>query len=123
MKLVTKLAKLINLKTIKPLFIQNLIIKMTQIASDKTQLDDVTDEKKTTDSNNNELNLAQNITTENDLIDLFETNLKLDSKLKLNLFESMDIAGAAKYLLNCKNVIFMTGAGISTSVFIEIIQK
>lgn len=123
MKLVTKLAKLINLKTIKPLFIQNLIIKMTQIASDKTQLDDVTDEKKPTDSNNNELNLAQNKTTENDLIDLFETNLKLDNKLKLNLFESMDIAGAAKCLLKCKNVIFMTGAGISTSVFIEIIQK
>lgn len=31
------------------------------------------------------------------------------------LFQSFDLASAAKYMLNCANIIVMSGAGISTS--------
>lgn len=130
--LVTKL-KLIISKTIQNSVIcSHLINKMTKVVNTKTQLDkldDVTgrDETKKNNKNRKDLNNNENLApnknedkknSENELIDLFESNLKLNdtNKAESKLFESMDISGAAKYLLKCKNVIFMTGAGISTSV-------
>ena len=43
--------------------------------------------------------------------------LKIDEDSKAKKLESLDIQGIAKYLLTCKNVILMTGAGISTGKF------
>ena len=55
------------------------------------------------------------ILTEHELANLFESSLKMD-ETKVKYFESMDIKGAANYLLKCKSIVIMTGAGISTSV-------
>lgn len=139
MKFVSKL-RLILSKAIQNSIVSSQLIneKMTQVVDSNTplnQLDDVTvsasqqtknDKASKKDLNNNEetTNLAPNKdedknNSETELIDLIESNLKLVDKTNKpisKLLEPMDISGAAKYLLKCKNVIFMTGAGISTSV-------
>ena len=105
MNIVTKLRfsiKITGIVLSLPQFIQTKMIKIsnTEHLNDNNKID----------LNNNEKTKTKN--NENELIDLFDTKLTIKDKY----FESMDIVGAAKYLLSCKNCIFMTGAGISTSV-------
>lgn len=46
------------------------------------------------------------------LSNLLSRTMKIEDTPKR--LESLDLAGIAKYLLTCRNIIFMTGAGIST---------
>ena len=49
------------------------------------------------------------------LNNLINASLNLNSKPKAKKVESLDVEGFCKYLLTCKKVLFMTGAGISTA--------
>ncbi len=57
------------------------------------------------------LDYLENVATS--LSNLLSRTLKIENKP--NKLETVDLGGVAKYLSTCKNVIFMTGAGISTS--------
>jgi hypothetical protein len=69
----------------------------------------------------NEFLNSNKITNKKDMIDLlssmlgFKWRIKDENELmKLRKLETLDLEGIAKYLKTCKNIIFMTGAGIST---------
>jgi len=128
MKIVTKLKVILtkNPLTQKYFVWPKLFSIMTKATCKNPTLDDLKRQEniaKINDYNNNILfgNNAEKkikILSEHELSDLFEANLKIDeTPKKTKIFPSMDITGAASYLLKCKSVVIMTGAGISTSVY------
>ena len=125
MKIVTKLKVILTQKSFQDYFVwSKLLSKMTKATCKNPSLDDLTRQENITKINdyNNNILFGKNvektkILSENELSELFEANLKIEMEnQKPKIFESMDIAGAASYLLKCKSIVIMTGAGISTSV-------
>lgn len=52
------------------------------------------------------------------LVNSLNDSLKISNK-RVKKLETLDIEGLSKYLLTCKNIVFMNGAGISTCMYLS----